>query len=67
MCRINSRGAADDMFARLAARKNVFALNEDMTQKNFYERPCEVLRVNLLSLINFLEWCTPQNCGAFLF
>ena len=85
-----SRGAADDMFARLAARENVFALNEDMTQKNFYaklsghydeiyhlaaingtknfyERPYEVLHVNLLSLINILEWCTPQNCGAFLF
>ena len=86
----HSRGAADEMFSELAARKNVIALNEDMTQKNFYgklsgrydeiyhlaaingtrnfyERPYEVLRVNLLSLINILEWCTAENCGAFLF
>ena len=86
----HSRGAADDMFAELVARENVIALNEDMTQKdfyaklsgrydeiyhlaaingtkNFYERPYEVLRVNLLSLINILEWCNAENCGAFLF
>jgi len=86
----HSRGASDDMFARLAARENVITLNEDMTQKNFYcklsgrydeiyhlaaingtknfyERPYEVLRVNLLSLINILEWCNVDNCGAFLF
>lgn len=86
----HSRGAADEMFAELAARENVLALNEDMTQKNFYgklsgrydeiyhlaaingtrnfyERPYEVLRVNLLSLMNILEWCTAENCGAFLF
>ena len=35
--------------------------------KNFYERPYEVLRANILTLINMLEWCTPENCGAFLF
>lgn len=86
----HTRGAADDMFAELTARENVIALNEDLTQKNFYEklhgrydeiyhlaaingtknfyeRPYEVLRVNLLSLINILEWCTAENCGAFLF
>ena len=86
----HSRGAADDMFAELVARENVIALNEDMTQKNFYaklsgrydklyhlaaingtknfyERPYKVLRVNLLSLINILEWCNAENCGAFLF
>lgn len=86
----HSRGALDEMFAELAARGNVIALNEDMTQKNFYgklsgrydeiyhlaaingtknfyERPYEVLRVNLLSLMNILEWCTAENCGAFLF
>ncbi len=86
----HSRGTADEMFSKLAARENVIALNEDMTQKNFYgklsgrydeiyhlaaingtknfyEQPYEVLRVNLLSLINILEWCTVENCGAFLF
>lgn len=35
--------------------------------RNFYEHPYEVLRVNLLSLINILEWCNPETCGAFLF
>ena len=86
----HSRGAADDMFAELASRTNVIALNEDITHKafyaklsgrydeiyhlaaingtrNFYERPYDVLRVNLLALINMLEWCTAENCGAFLF
>lgn len=86
----HSRGAYDEMFSALTARANVIALNEDMTQKNFYaklcgrydeiyhlaavngtknfyEHPYEVLRVNLLSLINILEWCNAENCGAFLF
>ena len=35
--------------------------------KNFYERPYEVLRVGILSLMNILEWCNKDNCGAFLF
>ena len=35
--------------------------------RNFYERPYDVLRVNLLALMNILEWCNAENCGAFLF
>lgn len=35
--------------------------------KNFYERPYEVMRVNILALMNMLEWCSPENCGAFMF
>ena len=35
--------------------------------KNFYERPYLVLRANILTLMNMLEWCTPDNCGAFLY
>lgn len=35
--------------------------------KNFYNRPYEVLRVGILSLMNLLEWCNSENCGAFLF
>lgn len=35
--------------------------------KNFYERPYDVMRVNILSLMNMLEWCTPENCGGFMF
>lgn len=35
--------------------------------KNFYSRPYDVMRVNILSLMNMLEWCKPEKCGAFLF
>lgn len=35
--------------------------------KNFYERPYDVLTANICSLMNMLEWCTPENCGGFLF
>jgi len=35
--------------------------------KNFYERPYAVLKANIGSLMNMLEWCTPENCGGFLF
>ena len=35
--------------------------------KNFYDRPYEVMRINILTLMNMLEWCNSQNCGAFLF
>lgn len=35
--------------------------------KNFYERPYDVLRANILVLMNMLEWCTPENCGSFLY
>ncbi|MCR5834405.1 MAG: NAD(P)-dependent oxidoreductase [Selenomonadaceae bacterium] len=84
------RGTADEMFNELIARKNVIFINEDMTQKifyeklsghydgiyhlaalngtkNFYNRPYEVMRINILTLMNMLEWCTKDNCGAFLF
>lgn len=35
--------------------------------KNFYERPYDVLRANILTLMNMLEWCTKGNCGCFLY
>jgi len=35
--------------------------------KHFYERPQEVLRVNILSLLFLLEWVDSVNCGKFLF
>ena len=35
--------------------------------KYFYEKPYEVLRVNILSLINLLEWVDESNCEKFLF
>ena len=35
--------------------------------KYFYEKPYEVLRVNVLSLMNILEWINGDNCGKFLY
>ena len=35
--------------------------------KYFYEKPYEVLRVNILSLMNLIEWIKPSNCGKFIF
>lgn len=33
----------------------------------FYEKPQEVLRVNILALMNMLEWIDSSNCGKFVF
>jgi nucleoside-diphosphate-sugar epimerase len=35
--------------------------------KNFYEFPQKVLKVNILALMNMLEWANDKNCGKFLF
>ena len=35
--------------------------------KYFYEKPQEVLRVNILSLLYLLEWVQADKCGKFLF
>ena len=35
--------------------------------KYFYEKPYEVLRVNILSLLNMIEWVDSNNTGKFLF
>ena len=35
--------------------------------KYFYEKPYEVLHVNILSLMNMLEWINDKNCGKLLF
>ena len=34
---------------------------------NFYCKPYDVMRINILTLMNMLEWCRPDNCGTFLF
>ena len=33
----------------------------------FYEKPYEVLRVNILSLMNMIEWINKKNTGKFIF
>jgi nucleoside-diphosphate-sugar epimerase len=35
--------------------------------KNFYNCPDKVLKVNILALMNMLEWANGENCGKFLF
>jgi nucleoside-diphosphate-sugar epimerase len=35
--------------------------------KNFYNNPERVLEVNILSLMNMLDWINAVNCGKFLF
>lgn len=35
--------------------------------KYFYEKPYEVLRVNILALMNLLDWISDKNTGRFLF
>lgn len=34
---------------------------------NFYDQPQNVLRTNLLTTMNLLEWTTNENCGKFVF
>ncbi len=55
-------------YERLSGRYDeIYHLAAINGTKNFYERPYDVLRANILSLMNMLEWCTPDNCGGFLF
>jgi nucleoside-diphosphate-sugar epimerase len=35
--------------------------------KNFYNYPERVLKVNILAIMNILEWVNSENCGKFLF
>jgi nucleoside-diphosphate-sugar epimerase len=35
--------------------------------KNFYNYPEKVLEVNILSLMNILDWINVRNCGKFVF
>jgi nucleoside-diphosphate-sugar epimerase len=35
--------------------------------KNFYNHPEKVLKVNILALMNILDWVNAENCGKFLF
>jgi len=35
--------------------------------KYFYEKPYEVLRINILTLMNMLEWINEKNTGKFIF
>ena len=57
-----------DFYKKLNGRYDeIYHLAAINGTRNFYERPYDVLRANILSLFNILEWCTPDNCGSFLF
>lgn len=65
---LNEDMTRKDFYAKLSGRYDeIYHLAAINGTRNFYERPYDVLRINLLSLINILEWCTADNCGAFLF
>lgn len=57
-----------DFYAQLSGRYDgIYHLAAINGTKNFYERPYDVLRANILTLMNMLEWCDSENCGSFLY
>ena len=65
---LNADMTKKDFYAELYGYyDHVYHLAAINGTKNFYERPYEVLRANILTLMNMLEFCTPENCGAFLY
>ena len=61
---MTGKGFYDDLTGHYDCIYHLAAINGT---KNFYDRPYDVMRVNILSLMNMLEWCTPENCGTFMF
>lgn len=65
---LNEDMTSKNFYSKLSGKYDeVYHLAAINGTKNFYERPYDVLRANILSLMNMLEWCTPDNCGGFLF
>lgn len=65
---LNEDMTSKDFYKKLHGRYDgIYHLAALNGTRNFYERPYTVLRVNLLTLMNMLEWCTEDNCGTFLF
>jgi len=46
---------------------NIYHLAAINGTRYFYEKAYEVLRVNILSLMNLLAWINKKNCGKLLF
>ena len=61
---MTKRDFYDELTGRYDCIYHLAAINGT---RNFYERPYDVMRVNILSLMNMLEWCTKDNCGGFMF
>jgi len=65
---INADLTAADYYAQLDNYYDeIYHLAAVNGTKYFYEKPQEVLRVNILSLLFLLEWVRSDNCGKFLF
>jgi nucleoside-diphosphate-sugar epimerase len=65
---LNEDMTGKDFYGKLADGYDyIYHLAAINGTRNFYERPYDVLRTNILTLVNMLEWCTPENCGSFLF
>ncbi len=65
---LNEDMTRKDFYHKLTGRYDcIYHLAAINGTRNFYERPYDVMRVNILSLMNMLEWCSPENCGAFMF
>ena len=57
-----------DFYTKLDGRYDfIYHLAAINGTKFFYEKPYEVLRVNILTLMNLLEWVNKNNCGKFMF
>jgi nucleoside-diphosphate-sugar epimerase len=65
---INADMTKRNFCALLAPRYDeIYHLTAINGTKNFYEIPEKVLEVNILSLMNILDWVNEKNCGKFLF
>jgi len=65
---LNADMTRTDFYSQLQGKYDyIYHLAAINGTKNFYERPYEVLQANILTLMNMLQWCTPENCGVFLF
>lgn len=68
VCCINADMTEKHFYNELADRYDeVYHLAAINGTKNFYNCPEKVLRVNILALMNMLEWVNKENCGKFLF
>ncbi|MCI9508036.1 MAG: NAD(P)-dependent oxidoreductase [Oscillospiraceae bacterium] len=65
---LNADMTKTDFYKQLTGKYDyIYHLAAINGTKNFYEQPYKVLQANILTLMNMLQWCTPDCCGAFLF
>jgi len=65
---INADLTGKDYYGSLADRYDyIYHLAAINGTRYFYEKPQEVLSVNILALMNLLEWIDSSRCGKFVF